>query len=891
MSDTTVYTLYPEVETDERGRYFDGQFLTAQDFVDEQRYHTDRLRRVLDLLTIAGVARGLELAAAGPWTLRLGAGTALDARGRLLVVPRERADIEVPRDLPGGAADVSLFYSEVESRVQGGTTEEEGTRGATRLRELPALEFHPVGSDPSHVGAVLVGRLRVNGDGVITLDPPETVRQAAGLRLPGLDDLAPTLRSGGQARPTLLEATGNLNVVGKLAVGAPDPESALDVRGLARLDDISVRTHELRVEGDETKFYPIVFRDLDWAAGAAVLEISRADAQADVANAGSFMAILRWHASDGHGSESFSCEIHQSRRFLANNRLLSGALLVTWLRGARTYAWRAGQRIELADGRALDSKTVAGQVLASTATIPAIFDRDHVLITAGLDAFELRGPLNVAGNVSYSGTQSKLNTAEQPSATVRAADLYLGHSTRRGQPGRALVDGGSTLVVNHSGDWGIVRLGGPKSEVAGDLRGFGSLTIDGASTLSNSLAVTGAVTLASTLAVTGALSAAATVAVTGALTVDDDAVFKKAADITGALTVGGSATLTGATTISGDLTAARALAVGGSLNVTGGATISGALSTSGVFTANQNAALKKALAVTGATTLSGTLSVGGSSTLAGAVSAQSTLAVTGNTSVGGALSVTGAATLSSALSVGGALTVTGSASVGGTFSATGNATLSGTLAVANNATVSGDLTVTNGSPFLQVRRPRPQAAGGTMIFLELYQDDTASKTVPEVGVSLRFHHSNRYYHRIEGAANGLHVRSGDPGSSDYRSLYAGNVLVNGKHAVAGTNERLRIIRGTVDASGTRIEGSGFSVSKSGSLWKITFDEAFNNEPTVLAAQQYPDDNKVDGNGGNTRDNAIVVGVKTSECYIKTGDSGGDHSWRRFHFIAVGTYNT
>jgi hypothetical protein len=45
------------------------------------------------------------------------------------------------------------------------------------------------------------------------------------------------------------------------------------------------------------------------------------------------------------------------------------------------------------------------------------------------------------------------------------ADFYLGHASRRGSPGRALVDFGSSLVVNFGNDWGTTTIGGAVTEV------------------------------------------------------------------------------------------------------------------------------------------------------------------------------------------------------------------------------------------------------------------------------------------------------------------------------------------------------------------------------------------------------------------------------------------
>ncbi len=45
------------------------------------------------------------------------------------------------------------------------------------------------------------------------------------------------------------------------------------------------------------------------------------------------------------------------------------------------------------------------------------------------------------------------DVADRFTATVRAADFKLGHSSRRGMPGRALVDSKGTLVLNWDFDW------------------------------------------------------------------------------------------------------------------------------------------------------------------------------------------------------------------------------------------------------------------------------------------------------------------------------------------------------------------------------------------------------------------------------------------------------
>jgi len=62
----------------------------------------------------------------------------------------------------------------------------------------------------------------------------------------------------------------------------------------------------------------------------------------------------------------------------------------------------------------------------------------------------------------YHAGQAPLDTAEQFSQVVRCADFLIGSSTRRGSPGRALVDLVNELVVNFNSDWsGGTVIGGP----------------------------------------------------------------------------------------------------------------------------------------------------------------------------------------------------------------------------------------------------------------------------------------------------------------------------------------------------------------------------------------------------------------------------------------------
>ena len=73
--------------------------------------------------------------------------------------------------------------------------------------------------------------------------------------------------------------------------------------------------------------------------------------------------------------------------------------------------------------------------------------------------------LSVTGDLKVGNLLDKLDVAESSAAILRCTDLTLGHSTRRGTPGRALVDASwenhKRLVLNFEGDWNDVLVQSP----------------------------------------------------------------------------------------------------------------------------------------------------------------------------------------------------------------------------------------------------------------------------------------------------------------------------------------------------------------------------------------------------------------------------------------------
>lgn len=96
-----------------------------------------------------------------------------------------------------------------------------------------------------------------------------------------------------------------------------------------------------------------------------------------------------------------------------------------------------------------------------------------------------------------------------------------------------------------------------------------------------------------------------------------------------------------------------------------------------------------------------------------------------------------------------------------------------------------------------------------------------------------------------------------------------------------------IIYGTVSKTGKKLGGSGYSVShtENTGIYFITFAQPFNKLPGASTTQIYPNDPNDDG--GNTRDNAVIIYLSTEQLKLKTGSDTGEPSDRDFTFIVVG----
>lgn len=212
-----------------RLNYFNGQFLRAPDFTEEQTYHLEMRRRHNENLHTWGIADGLELQyTIGSSQIEIAEGMAIDSEGREIVLV-EKAN----KDLSGfvnKTVYVTIAYKDelVDEK------DETGVKGFTRIQEIPTINIseNPPSADQLSLQLIL-GRVTVNSEGKITAtDEGEGVnrRRAAGVVAGDLEARSLTLtdtnvdpsqwsrmRLGAAGRADLqsnLRVTGNLEVTG-----------------------------------------------------------------------------------------------------------------------------------------------------------------------------------------------------------------------------------------------------------------------------------------------------------------------------------------------------------------------------------------------------------------------------------------------------------------------------------------------------------------------------------------------------------------------------------------------------------------------------------------------------------------------------------------------------
>eukprot|EP01123_Difflugia_compressa_P003573 TRINITY_DN1470_c1_g1_i3.p2 TRINITY_DN1470_c1_g1~~TRINITY_DN1470_c1_g1_i3.p2 ORF type:complete len:107 (-),score=20.06 TRINITY_DN1470_c1_g1_i3:236-556(-) len=98
----------------------------------------------------------------------------------------------------------------------------------------------------------------------------------------------------------------------------------------------------------------------------------------------------------------------------------------------------------------------------------------------------------------------------------------------------------------------------------------------------------------------------------------------------------------------------------------------------------------------------------------------------------------------------------------------------------------------------------------------------------------------------------------------------------------------RELGGFIDETGAIISQYGeFDITRdlNGGVFTIAFHRPFLAPPVVVATQVHNNDPTF--NMTDTKDNCVFLKIDNQGFKVKTGDSVGIGSWRKFSFIAVG----
>jgi hypothetical protein len=236
-----------------RPRYFNNQYLSEQDFIDEQRYHIDRRRRHDRLLHVSGIADGLDVTFNGA-VVTVSAGTGVDELGRPLLL--DTAQTLTLTSEHQGTRVVYARYQEVPSNEVVG---DQGVKGYTRFNETSQL-LHEAPGGATTDGRLVLAELTVGADGKVTALKTDR-RKYTGLRLAGPAGKTLTLRASNDGTRAVLD-TG-LSLAEPLAVGTVSAAGAqLEVKAGAG------RT-PLRVTDADGKVLLVLGNDSSLALGAA----------------------------------------------------------------------------------------------------------------------------------------------------------------------------------------------------------------------------------------------------------------------------------------------------------------------------------------------------------------------------------------------------------------------------------------------------------------------------------------------------------------------------------------------------------------------------------------------------------------------------------------------
>jgi len=227
---------------------------------------------------------------------------------------------------------------------------------------------------------------------------------------------------------------------GNVGIGTTNPATKLDIQGgWVRIGNITSNAIQFETQSG---FHRIAFRNLrfwDWDTGGDMVVFNNGKVGIGTTNPGYKLDV-------------------------------SGTIRARDIFGAGGRNIIVGDDTYLTDIDQANMLGIYGMQNSDRAGIRLGSDGSYIFGDNGNIGIGTKNPsqkLDVNGNINYSGQLTKLDVANNFTATVRAADFKIGYSTRRGTPGRALVDLGGSLALNYAGDWGMTEIHGSKTYISG----------------------------------------------------------------------------------------------------------------------------------------------------------------------------------------------------------------------------------------------------------------------------------------------------------------------------------------------------------------------------------------------------------------------------------------
>ncbi|APR79296.1 Flagellar hook-length control protein FliK [Minicystis rosea] len=827
-----------------RLRFYNGQFLRDDDFIDEQRYHVSQARRHERLLHVSGVVEGLVVTAPGGIGVKVSPGSAIDAKGRVIVLQAEQT-VNAPGD---GTFFVEISFAEVESHP----ADPNSPIIANTRFSLATSTIAVVTSTARGGEAVTLAKIVVTSGNAAVLT--SSARVYSGVALPGPAGASYALRAKGDTAMGFAELGASLSVAGDLlavngtlsgafkaasatitgalGAGSTSVTGTLSVSGALGAASASIGGDLLAVNGTLSGALKAASATITGALGAGstsvtgTLSVSSALSAASASIGGDVTAV---NGTLSGALKAASATI--TGALSTGSATVSGALSaasagiggdVTAVNGTLSGALKAASAtITGALGAA--SATVTNGLTAGTATVTNGLTAANATVTNTVSA----GSANVSGNLSVSGNVGFGTTAPKARLQV-VGDIILGADANNQKfilhPRAA--EGGDVLQITNdlpdgNADWSngiVLKRGGNvgigiftpsvKLDVGGDINYAGQLT---------KLDV--------------APSFQAVVRVTDFRLGNHGATGRAFVDATSQLVVNWG----------GDWATTR---IGSSLFIDGMLTLTSAAANADILV---NAPVRSTLCPAGSNV---------PANLAFQVRSAGTGDLQLNTdNPGNVVLAQGGGNVGVGVAPTAKLHVLGVGSIG--------ASIVGGTGPAGARFNPNGWSLTNA---LEAR-----AAGG------------------DAPPAVVFHHVGLATLGLVAQSSPRGLRLTGPSEEAKPGLYVdGEVMVRGTgRAVACNEESLRTLRGVIGPSGAVLSGAGFTVTKPlTGVYDVTFNVAFSSMPTVVVTQMYNGD--LGYSAGNTLDNAVVVGVSITKARFKIGDAGGNGADRHFHFIVVGS---